>query len=353
MASNELSVGDVWKVQATPNDNTVDGNSVMSNNVTIQSAAQITSLVLNSTFGTNLTNENLTAYSTTLFNSTKVFYNWYKNNAPVTIFNMPMDGGTLAEGNTKVRDYALGNNLTLGNGTAGTQPIYNSTGGYDGKGAYEFAPSNFLVSSNNFVVQGNIPRTVSAWIKPHNISGNAMIFAWGNSANGNKFGLFYSGSAYSVWGFGGGFDWNTGVPVTFNQWSFITVGYNGSTTKVYINGILNKTNSSYVFNTGTGPIYVGGTEDYGVIKSFYNGTIDEFIVWNKSLSDQEVSALYNSYLQNKSNNIMVSNELTVGDIWKVQATPNDNTADGTSVVSNNVTIQSTVGITSLILNSTS
>ena len=64
---------------------------------------EISTVTLNSTFGTNLTSENLTAYVNPLNASQKYIYNWKKDGSSITVLNMPMDGGTLAENNTKVK----------------------------------------------------------------------------------------------------------------------------------------------------------------------------------------------------------------------------------------------------------
>ncbi|MHA1954440.1 MAG: hypothetical protein ACW96U_10905, partial [Candidatus Heimdallarchaeaceae archaeon] len=65
----------------------------------------------------------------------------------------------------------------------------------------------------------------------------------------------------------------------------------------------------------------------------FSGTIDEVIIFNKTLSAEQVSALYNN-----RTDLIVSNETTTGDIWQVEVTPNDNIADGISVLSNNLSL---------------
>jgi len=65
----------------------------------------------------------------------------------------------------------------------------------------------------------------------------------------------------------------------------------------------------------------------------FNGTIDEVRIWNRSLSAQQVNALFNN-----RTDIIVSNETQEGETWFTQATPNDGGEDGTTVQSNNITI---------------
>ncbi len=66
---------------------------------------------------------------------------------------------------------------------------------------------------------------------------------------------------------------------------------------------------------------------------YFNGTLDEFRLFNRSLTPEQIAALYN----NKTN-LIVSQELAVGDNWTADVTPNDNTADGTTRRSNSVIV---------------
>jgi hypothetical protein len=124
-----------------------------------------------------------------------------------------------------------------------------------------------------------------------------------------------------------------GLPL--NTWTHVVVTYDGSKsvsgTQLYVNG----QSSSGTFGTTYAgmdntniPLYIGRRD------GFFNGTIDNVQIWNRSLSATQVLALY----QNKSN-LIVSQELSGGQNWTDCVTPNDGTSDGTMVCSNNLLIQ--------------
>ncbi|MBR9691861.1 hypothetical protein GOV06_03660, partial [Candidatus Woesearchaeota archaeon] len=111
--------------------------------------------ILNSTFGTNLTTENLTVYNISTFDAENDFVkniiNWYVNNILIMILNMPFEGGS---NSTFTRDYSYGNNGTVLGAT------WDSSSGYDGKGAYEFDGDSSWIDS---AVSEGI--TYSAWFR--------------------------------------------------------------------------------------------------------------------------------------------------------------------------------------------
>ena len=77
------SIQDGWQACVTPNDGVVDGNTSCSNNLTILNSEPVVSnVVLNSSSGTNLTDENITVYFDVLNldgDSIKNITNWYND----------------------------------------------------------------------------------------------------------------------------------------------------------------------------------------------------------------------------------------------------------------------------------
>jgi hypothetical protein len=92
---------------------------------------------------------------------------------------------------------------------------------------------------------------------------------------------------------------DTGVAVPLNKWSQIVLTYDGSMVKTYLNGAPvhqyaasgNIVSSSWPL--GIGARYVGPTGVPSVIwASFFNGEIDEVVIWNRTLSAQEIADCY-------------------------------------------------------------
>ncbi len=63
------------------------------------------------------------------------------------------------------------------------------------------------------------------------------------------------------------------------------------------------------------------------------GTIDELKFWNRSLTNDQIKAIF----QNKTD-IIVSNMTTTGENWTFDVTPNDNTSDGATARSNQLIV---------------
>ena len=87
---------------------------------------------------------------------------------------------------------------------------------------------------------------------------------------------------------------------TDNQWHLLNCTYDGTSTvtgmKIYVDGVL--ITSTTNAGTLTATIVQGGNivsigNDLNITKRFY-GTLDEVAIWNKALSQAEVTALYNN-----------------------------------------------------------
>lgn len=71
----------------------------------------------------------------------------------------------------------------------------------------------------------------------------------------------------------------------------------------------------------------------GVGNTYFNGTMDDVHVYNRTLTASQIQALYDGRV-----NEIVSDETNIGDVWSCEVTPNDGAQDGASVLSNNLTI---------------
>jgi hypothetical protein len=80
--------------------------------------------------------------------------------------------------------------------------------------------------------------------------------------------------------------------ITPGRWYMVTATYDGSEERVYINGVLDN------WLSASGPIpsspydLVFGSRSTGAPGEFLNGTMDEVRIYNRSLSPDEVAALY-------------------------------------------------------------
>ena len=153
--------------------------------------------------------------------------------------------------------------------------------------AGSFNGTNYIYGSDSGFPSGASPRTITFWAFPilvdssYNIcffygtySSNAMTEV-GIAPNNNWFVSQHGNSVY-------------GSAVAQNEWSFVTVVYDGSVWYFYVNGALV---GSGVMSTNTILDQFNiGAERGG--QTLFEGTIEEVAIWNRAFSESEVKDLF-------------------------------------------------------------
>ncbi len=299
---------------------------------TLNNKPEITTPVLTSTWGTNRTTENLTVYTTPSDidgDNVTLIYNWYRNNKSLTLLNMPFESSNA----TWTKDYSPYNNNGDVNGAT-----WDSTAGWNSTGAYEFNGVNNYINCGNDLSLNYTDATYSVWayVKDTKSSDHARIIDKG-AVNYNTLRLS-NGKVYTRWDYGGATSYaskRADTVISENEWHHLAVVHNvtAKTVILYIDG----SEPSYDVDTdgtdtkdtyGSDNLIISGGSSYP-----FNGTIDSVQIWNRSLSAEQVKALYT----NRTDRI-VSQETAKGEIWNVRVTPNDGIQDGDTKASNNLTI---------------
>ena len=170
----------------------------------------------------------------------------------------------------------------------------NATSGMGGSGAAVFDGVDDRLYTNNmpFDASSGASTTASFW----------MNWAGKNSVMPIGF------STYDLWLTGGNFGFNsgggdvTGISSSglTNNWVYVTaVFYNGApsptTHKLYINGVkqnISLLQGSTSAHATTDYFYLGSWNHGGYL---FQGSLDEVSLYNRALSDSEVTQLYNYY----------------------------------------------------------
>ena len=117
---------------------------------------------------------------------------------------------------------------------------------------------------------------------------------------------------------------------TYGIWQHVawTWFYNGTGTSVtaYKNGVAQA--NGYMFGIIAYPNRYVGIGTYGGM-NYYNGSVDDVMLFNRSLSAEQIKLIFN----NKTN-ILSSEETNVNDIWQANITVNNRTIDSKPVESN-------------------
>ena len=248
--------------------------------------------------------------SITETNLDEVKYNW--NGTNYTVYNDSLvlmynfdNVSVLGENSTYVVD-----NSNYGNNGTVTSATMNLTGGKYG-GAFEFdGISDYItVDSMNGNINGTI--TISTWINWKGDSadtdptGRLTLInllspeddVWLNlNADGNsKFNVYFGDLASP------GYHDSTSS-ITKDEWHYLVANWNGSHVNLYIDGILDKSVSTTGdVDVGSSSFKIGSRENFADgWNFFFNGSIDEVRIWNRSLSTDEIYQQYASNL-NKFN----------------------------------------------------
>ncbi len=177
-----------------------------------------------------------------------------------------------------------------GNGNNGT--VNGATLASDRNGivnsAYEFNGSSFISLSDSSFPVANSPRSVSFWIKPTLLNNNYhMVFSYGSYLTNQlfSFGINLQNQFFCSTMGNQLFIQNA----TTNTNIFVTIVHNQSSYIIYFNGLSIKT-GTLPTNTILNKFYIGRDAAGGE----FVGVIDDFGIWNRALTQQEITNLYNA-----------------------------------------------------------
>ena len=188
-------------------------------------------------------------------------------------------------GGGKLYDISGNNNTGTINGASWANGQFGGCLSFNGT-------SNNITASGTSVPIGNSSRTVSVWINSPSYSGSsANNFAVGISS------VVGSNTAYLLGVNNSGHFLITTAGVandlvvpgfSLNKWYNLVSVYNGAgLLSMYVNGSLVGTKNIGSTNTTNGAIYIGTA---GV--EFFNGLIDDTLIYSRALSATEVQQLY-------------------------------------------------------------
>ncbi|MFQ6600295.1 leucine-rich repeat domain-containing protein [Flavobacterium sp. C3NV] len=184
-----------------------------------------------------------------------------------------------------------------GNGINGTPTNLTSTTDRSGviNSAYSFNGTSSNIQANLFnFPQNTNSRTITGWFKagsPVNSSENDFcIFNYGDTpTSGFKISLYRKG--YLDLKFGSE-TFSTQENYFNNQWTFFALVFNGNnqTFSLYINNVLKLNGSASTFSSNFGIFRIGKNNS----DNYFEGSIDDIGLWNRTLTVQEISSLYYS-----------------------------------------------------------
>ena len=168
-------------------------------------------------------------------------------------------------------------------------------------GVNDYAIVDNVGNNSNLSFAGTANFSIEAWVKRENTNGIAMIFS---KYNGNVAGNYWLGidstgkpilsREASPWGVTAT---NT-MPV--NEWHHIAATYDGSQTRIYVDGVLNNTTSAPLSinqNVSAIKVNIGAGLANNSPAYLFKGELDEIRVWNIARTPTQIQQAYKSALQ--------------------------------------------------------
>jgi hypothetical protein len=162
---------------------------------------------------------------------------------------------------------------------------------------YNFNGSDYIVKTGASTINSQF--TVGAWVKPLDDTNPISIF--GTRSVDYGFDMKFQSGDTIHGDIGNGTSWITttadaSFSYTTGTWYHVIYVVNATSYTIYVNGN-NVDSGTYasdtpLFSNATHNIYIGQSGASGD-NEFFNGSIDEAMVWNRALSSSEIQDLYN------------------------------------------------------------
>lgn len=174
--------------------------------------------------------------------------------------------------------------LTLSEGTSWAPGVQGSALKFDGEGQYAQTEGPVVDTTGDY--------TISAWASLDALPGNyATVVSQDGRRQENPFYLQYGQGAFAF-STPGAHRARLEIKPELGQWYHLVGVRSGDEIKLYVDGELAATAAAGTADVSTGALSVGRAKWGGANTDFWNGSVDQVKVYDKALTDQEVTALH-------------------------------------------------------------
>ncbi len=155
--------------------------------------------------------------------------------------------------------------------------------------AVTFSTNKYINLANPTSLNISYPITLSAWIRRAGTGTTQSILGHGTGSYAfyfdasNHLGLTKRGTSSVT---------SSGTISDTSSWHHVATTYDGSTAKFYIDGILSGSSSFSQSFTAASSLYIAGDPS---ASEYFNGSIDDVRIYNRTLSSDEVASLAAGY----------------------------------------------------------
>jgi hypothetical protein len=221
-----------------------------------------------------------------------------------------------------------------GNGNHGTVNGATLTTDRNGaaNSAYSFDGANNFISLSKIGISGNQARSFSLWVYTSSEKKDyyQCFISTGSPSYKNSFNVVAYPNYLGVMGFDQDFYPTTGTSLYDNNWKYLNVVYINNVLSLYVNGKLD--NQFSIDYDTKDELNFFGMSSHECCRNFLKGKLDDIAIYNRALTQQEITALYNGGTQSSlaSTKVFVDAPATVNQNQEVEmsiSTEALNTAD--------------------------
>ena len=160
------------------------------------------------------------------------------------------------------------------------------------------ASSDYLSAADNAALRVDDTWSVSYWFYANSLptgGGGMYIMNARSGENGWGVGIQENGGSvyHSVWAGSGSFsNTRSTATVSASTWYHCVVYFNGSNTKLYVNGTVSETINVPAITNPTNGFHLG--KKYTSSGDYFNGLVDEVTFWNTEITSANEATIYNS-----------------------------------------------------------
>lgn len=190
---------------------------------------------------------------------------------------------------TKATDFSENNNTgTLTNGPTWVDGRLGKAVNFDGT-------DDLVVVTNESPYRFSSDFSLSTWVKvPTTLAGyEAVIGKYAVTPSGWDFGIGSNGKARMSLRGTSTLDVSSGAgpDLRDNQWHYVVTVNTPTSIETYVDGILQNTmTGTWIATTNTDSLYIGNRDSNGT--TTFSGTIDEVRLYNRALTQEEITKLY-------------------------------------------------------------
>ena len=171
------------------------------------------------------------------------------------------------------------------------------------------------------VLNLNTSFTVSSWIKNNGVGVDQTILSKRDNAftTGYDLSINSAGKAEMSWINGTIQTITSSVVIPTGIWHNVAVSYDGTTAKLYIDGVLDVSKTMPTVPANTQSFLIAAADGVNTT-SYFNGGIDEVRVWNVALTDKQLRYVMNQEILSNglaTNGKIIPNTITLNDISSI------------------------------------